>query len=144
MLLLRPRRGIVEASAEAIRRWHADEWATGIRFYEDRNRAWSTDGKTSRTISPSECERLFGFPVGWTNPCPEATDDRTHYKRRNAVGDGFTVPVISRILVSLCFALETNQAGAMAMWKDPNLAAPFHDDVLDDLLPETNAKVSKT
>ena len=42
---------------------------SGIYFYDDENQAWDKGGReVSRTISPSECKRRLGFPVGWTNP----------------------------------------------------------------------------
>ena len=53
-------RGYDKASRLAISRWEQDYWASGIRFHEDIARVWKLDGSDSRTISPSECERLLG------------------------------------------------------------------------------------
>lgn len=60
-------RGLHPASREALASWKRDKWATGIRFYEDVNSAWCSDGKTSRGISETECERMLGFPSSWKN-----------------------------------------------------------------------------
>ena len=109
-------KGKLQASSVALQRWKEDFWASGIRFYEDVNMAWSkTKPNECRVISPSETERLLGFPVVWTNPgghehghtVPLAGAEQ--YKRKNA---------------------------AMPAYSDPDLMAPYKHDVLDDILPE--------
>ena len=110
-------RGFATASREALQRWKDDEWSSGIRFYEDEKRAWSKDMKTARVVSPAECERMLGFRVGWTNPGKEQTSDKTPNQMRNAVGNAVAVPVISRILFSLCLILLTKPKGVTALWR---------------------------
>ena len=65
-----------------------DHWATGIRFYEDVNMAWSKTAEgISRPVSPTECERMLGFPPKWTEPAEphpriRATQDAVHEEER--------------------------------------------------------------
>ena len=131
-------RGFYDASREALSRWEQDHWAGGIRFYEDTARAWKQDQSESRTISPSECERLLGFPVSWTNPGSTDSSEDTPYQRRNAIGNAFSVPVTTRLLFALALSLSVPEAGAFPQWSDPNLAAPYHHDCLDDILPQVS------
>jgi site-specific DNA-cytosine methylase len=42
-----------------------------------------------RRLTPTECERLQGFPDGWTDLGPKTPDSR----RYAALGDAVTVPV---------------------------------------------------
>ena len=127
-------RGYATASQAAIHRWEQDQWSTGIRFYEDVHRACAVDGSQSRTISPTECERLLGFPEGWSAPEEDVNEDTPH-QRRNSVGNAFAVPVIARLLTSLILMLCIKPTGSLALWRDDNLACPYRHDVLDDLLP---------
>ena len=62
--------GIKVRSKEAISRWRDDNWSSAITFYEDYNMAFKTrQGKKEyRVISPTEAERLLGFPDNWTKP----------------------------------------------------------------------------
>ena len=132
----RPRdpRGIETASPEAISRWTADKWATGVRFYEDEALAWKDGGSKSRVISPTECERCLGFPVHHTDPEDDDEDKDTPYKRRNALGNAFAVPVISRLLYALTLSLTVTTSAAFPLWGDRTLPAPYRHDCLDDLL----------
>jgi DNA (cytosine-5)-methyltransferase 1 len=50
-----------------------------------------TADKIVRRITPKECERLQGFPDGWTN----AQNDRTRYKQ---TGNAVAVPVVNWII----------------------------------------------
>ena len=145
-------RGITVRSKDAIKRWENDKFSTAITFYEDYNMAYRLkDGKADqRHVSPTETERLLGFPENWTEPGPEYTTEAnsrdTQNQRRNAVGNAFAVPVIRRILTGLCVALQTRQATSVTSrpgpsnmisnWSNNSLAAPFHPDVLDDLWPQ--------
>ena len=101
---------------------------------------------TRRHISPTETERLLGFPTDWTKPATASTDDRRAQtastdehtvanKRRNAIGNAFAVPVVRRILQALVVAHWSTSSQGMGMWQDTELAAPYHPDVLDDILP---------
>ena len=108
-------RGFYDASSEALARWRADSWSTGIRYFEDVHRAWKMDGSESRTVSPAECERLLGFPVSWTTPGAELSDTTTADKRRNAVGNAFAVPVIFRILAALMLVVNIPTAALERM-----------------------------
>ena len=99
-----------------------------------------------RHVSPTETERLLGFPTDWTNPAAASTDEQSHAtstddhtvanQRRNAVGNAFAVPVIRRILQALMVAHWSTSSQGMGMWQDKELAAPYHPDILDDILPQ--------
>jgi hypothetical protein len=58
-------RGIHIRSKEAIERWKKDSWSSAITFYEEKNMAQSLKAQdnTQRVISPTEAERLLGFPT---------------------------------------------------------------------------------
>ena len=62
--------------------------------------AHELDGTRMRVVSPTECERLLGFEPGWTNPGDKASPG-TGYQRRNAIGNAFAVPVVTRLLLAL-------------------------------------------
>lgn len=55
-------------------------------------------------------------------------------KRRNAVGNAFSVAVVSRLLTALVIVICSN-FGSVPSLEHPGLAAPYHHDVRDDLLP---------
>ena len=140
----RPRdpNGIKVRSADAINRWTHDKHSSAITFYETYNMAhWgdaleanTTQEKDTRVISPTEAERLLGFPDDWTYL--EATDAQTgagHNRRKNAVGNAFAAPVITSLLVALSLCLEPAAASPTALWLDPSLPLPMYPDILDDL-----------
>ena len=148
-------RGIKVRSEEAKQRWKDDKWSTAITFYEDWSLAQEKvptkkDSQNKpiysrRHVSPTETERLLGFPTDWTNPAAASTDDQSHAtstddhtvanQRRNAVGNAFAVPVIRRILQALMVAHWSTSSQGMGMWQDKELAAPYHPDILDDICP---------
>ena len=68
---------------------------------------------------------------------------RTHHtvanRRRNAVGNAFAVPVVRRILQALVIAHWSKGSQGMEMWADTQLAAPYHPDILDDILPHAQS-----
>ena len=75
----------------------------GRRFKEDGEPSFSLttqdkhgiyDGKRIRRLTPLECERLQGFPDGWT----EGVSDTQRYKQ---LGNAVTVPVVEFILGEL-------------------------------------------
>ena len=73
--------------------------------------------KDIRVISPTEAERLLGFPDDWT--FLESTDAHIragHNRRKNAVGNAFAAPVITRLLVALSLCLELATASPTALW----------------------------
>ena len=86
-------------------------------------------------MSPTECERLLGFPVGWTHPGEEHCDEDTPHLRRNAIGNTSAVPVTIRLLYALTQALTVPGSGAFPQWSSSVLTAPYHHDCLDDLIP---------
>ena len=139
-------RGITKRSSEAKARWKADKWSSAITFYEDYNMAHNTGTPDApeqrRHISPTEAERLLCFPYDWTRPSDSGIlGDRLDSQhvanlRRNAVGNAFAVPVIRRILMGLCVAVQSKTVTGTGLWQDRSLAAPFHPDVLDDILPQ--------
>ena len=106
-------------------------------MYDDRNMTQEIDGPGMRVISPTECERLLGFEPGWTHPGGKATPG-LGYQRRNAVGNAFAVPVITRLLLALTMAVQGESTSAFPMWADRRLAAPYRHDVLDDIFTEAS------
>ena len=108
-----------------------------------------SDGKEEqRIISPTEAERLLAPPDNWTRPDGKDLDSqKIHSQMRNAVGNAVAVPVVRRILQALCLAVAAGTvaghsspwlgpSSVTAMWHDNALAAPWHPDVLDDLMPK--------
>ena len=92
-------------------------------------------GPGMRVISPTECERLLGFEPGWTHPGDKASPG-VGYQRRNALGNAFAVPVITRLLLALTMVVRGAGSRAFPMWADRNLAAPYRHDVIDDIFTE--------
>ena len=61
-------------------------------------------------------------------------DEETPYRRRNAIGNAFAVPVTARLLYALALSLTVTTSDAFPLWGDKDLPAPYHHDCLDDLL----------
>jgi DNA (cytosine-5)-methyltransferase 1 len=55
-------------------------------------------GSTVRRLTPVECERLQGFPDGWT----EGQSDSVRYKQ---MGNAVAVPVVEWIIGNICDTL---------------------------------------
>jgi site-specific DNA-cytosine methylase len=133
-------RGIHIRSKEAIARWEQDKWSSAITFYEEKNMALCLEPATAETenlrvISPTEAERLLGFPTDWTRMAEPDNDTRQgQNKRKNAVGNAFAVPVITRLLMALCMCFDPVKASSTSLWECQSLPAPLHADTLDDLL----------
>lgn len=89
--------------------WHNHQQDGSIRIQEDGtaptvSRQWGTGGNNVpfvgvRRLMPIECERLQGFPDGWT----DGQSDSTRYKQ---LGNAVAVPVIEwigkRIMATTC------------------------------------------
>lgn len=83
-------------------------YAKGINTTMDDGGVVVQDGVIVRRLTPTECERLQGFPDGWTCLCDPTCDSLEPTcavgKRCSAMGDAVTVPVIewigSRILAA--------------------------------------------
>ena len=58
---------------------------------DTHNSSGITDGVAIRKLTPLECERLQGFPDGWT----EGISDTQRYR---CLGNAVTVPVVEYIL----------------------------------------------
>ena len=129
--------GFDKASNESKQRWKEDGWATGLVIYEERNMAHSLDGANMRVVSPTECERLLGFQPGWTNP-GEKSSPGIGYQRRNAIGNAFAVPVVTRLLLALSLVVQGEGLSAFPAWANQDLAAPYRHDVLDDIFAEAS------
>ena len=80
-----------------------------------------------RVVSPTEC----------TNPGEKASPS-TGYQRRNAIGNAFAVPVITRLLLALSMVVRGEGLSAFPTWADRSLAAPYRHDMLDDLFAEAS------
>ena len=111
-------------------------------MYEERNMAHEIDGPGLRVIAPTECERLLGFEPGWTHPGDKASPG-VGCQRRNAIGNAFAVPVITRLLIALTMVVRGEGSSAFPMWADRNLAAPYRHDVLDDIFTEASFVAAK-
>lgn len=57
---------------------------------------------TIRRLTPLECERLQGFPDGWTN-VPGASDSA----RYKALGNSVAIPCVDYVLQGIAFALKS-------------------------------------
>lgn len=57
----------------------------------------SADAFTVRRLTPVECERLQGFPDGWTDVPWRGTDHSPDSKRYKALGNSMAVPVMQWI-----------------------------------------------
>lgn len=60
------------------------------------NERYLTDGSRIRRLTPTECERLQGFPDGWT----EGISDTQRYK---CLGNAVTVPVVEWIVSKFAY-----------------------------------------
>lgn len=54
----------------------------------------ATDGYIVRRLTPVECERLQGFPDGYTDIPYKGKDHPTDAPRYKALGNSFAVPVV--------------------------------------------------
>lgn len=60
--------------------------------------------KTVRKLLPLECERLMGYPDGWTD-IPDASDS----KKYRALGNSVAVPCVDYILGGIAYFLAQEQ-----------------------------------
>ena len=98
--------------------------------------AWKSDDSLQcRHASPTECERLLGFPAGWTALRESPETEKTKMERWNAVGIAFAVPVISRLFIALIMPLKIPSSSVFPLWSGMNMTQPYMHDVLDDILP---------
>ena len=66
------------------------------------NSVINTERLTVRRLTPLECERLQGFPDGWTD-IPGASDSA----RYKALGNSMAIPCVDFVLRGIaCFASE--------------------------------------
>jgi len=85
----------------------AFNWQTGVGQYQDsesvvptlhKGQTPAVAGAQVRRLTPTECERLQGFPDGWTIPDPDADPGNPNPKpdgpRYAQMGNAVTVPVI--------------------------------------------------
>jgi site-specific DNA-cytosine methylase len=66
-----------------------DDVTNTLTSVEKDNRLWN--GSTIRRLTPTECERLQGFPDGWT----ASVSDSQRYK---CLGNAVTVNVVQAIM----------------------------------------------
>ena len=90
----------------------------------------------------TECGRLLGFPVSWTNPGESHTTAETPYERRNAIGNVFAVPIVARLSFALTLALSVQESSAFPRW-GRGLELPYRHDVLDDVLGPISEETKK-
>ena len=59
------------------------------------------DGYVVRRLTPTECERLMGFPVGWT-ACGHDGKDISDNRRYSMLGNSIATPCAAYILQGIC------------------------------------------
>lgn len=62
----------------------------------------------SRTMTPLECERLQGFPDGWTDI--EGASDSARYK---ALGNSVAIPCVEYVMVGIAAVLSNIPPGSL-------------------------------
>lgn len=62
------------------------------------------DRRLIRRLTPLECERLQGFPDGWTD-IPGASDSA----RYKALGNSVAIPCVDFVLRGIAYFLRQNQ-----------------------------------
>lgn len=77
-----------------VRNIHNDGYAFTIS--QDQNDSCVAKGYKVRRLTPTECERLQGFPDGWT----EGISDSQRYK---CLGNAVTVNVVSEIIKNILY-----------------------------------------
>ena len=95
-------------------------WPTNPRFYELEHMAYNPTSRESRVVSPTECERLLGVPASWTHPGEEDDEDKewmTDMRRRNAIGNAFAVPVVTRLLLALSLVHQAAGTSSFPPWR---------------------------
>jgi len=80
------------------------DWSRSYVSYEDR----------VRRLTPTECEGLQGFPVGWTRVLGDAASDPEEIDtaRYHALGNAVTVPVVQWVAARIREGLRSPSAGA--------------------------------
>jgi DNA (cytosine-5)-methyltransferase 1 len=63
-------------------------------------------GKLIRRLTPLECERLQGFPDGWTNTNIPGASDSARYK---ALGNSVAIPCVEFVLRGIAYFLRIFQ-----------------------------------
>jgi len=71
-------------------------------------------GLLIRRLTPLECERLQGFPDGWTN-IPGASDSA----RYKALGNSVAIPCVEFVMrgIAITLKLENEDCRRQAHWK---------------------------
>jgi DNA (cytosine-5)-methyltransferase 1 len=93
----------------------------------DWSRSYVAYTKQVRRLTPTECERLQGFPTGWTLPSDDfhSSDDEIDTLRYHAIGNAVSVPVVEwvaeRIGTKLA-AKEREPVGKKDPWADLHYA----------------------
>ena len=60
-----------------------------------------------RRLTPLECERLQGFPDGWTN-IPGASDSA----RYKALGNSVAIPCVEYVMLGIAMVLQNERRSA--------------------------------
>lgn len=74
-------------------------WGEGVSYtlatHQDQTMLAPTDtGYVVRRLTPTECERLQGFPDGWTDVPFKGSEHPSDTPRYKALGNSFAVPVV--------------------------------------------------
>lgn len=74
-------------------------WGEGVSYtlatHQDQTMfAPSETGYVVRRLTPTECERLQGFPDGWTDVPFKGSEHPSDTLRYKALGNSFAVPVV--------------------------------------------------
>lgn len=77
----------------------------------DWSRTYISYSNKVRRLTPSECEKLQGFPVDWTVPSDSfhLSEARVDSQRYHAIGNAVSVPVVKWIANRICSELDLEE-----------------------------------
>mgnify|MGYP002511006513 FL=1 len=82
----------------------SDGTVQGGRSLDDQNPACM--GLCVRRLTPVECERLQGYPDGWT-ACGKNGEPVSDTKRYRMLGNSIAVPCAAYIMQGICNAIDS-------------------------------------
>lgn len=93
----------------------------------DWSRSYISYHDQVRRLTPTECERLQGFPEGWTLPNEDfhLGDDAIDTLRYHAIGNAVSVPVVEWVAKRVRAEFQREQSGslgAISLWDDVDYA----------------------
>lgn len=106
------------------------DWSRTYVAYQDK----------VRRLTPTECERLQGFPESWTLPSPEfhLSDEEIDTLRYHAIGNAVAVPVVEWVAKKIRSELKLKTA-----LTDEHLKPAFVLEYVRERVPDFNHKKAK-